>query len=64
MKTPFHVLGENETILHEADTENAAREWIKRYTRDGFGGWDFIALHFYGPEENEVLDTFNAPEAD
>jgi hypothetical protein len=63
MKTPFHVLGENETILHEAATESAAREWIRRYTRDGFGGWEFIALHFCGPEENTVIECFEAPEA-
>jgi len=62
MKTPFHVLGANEVILHEAETESAAREWISSYTQDGFRGFDFLALHFYGAEENEVIDTFDAPE--
>lgn len=65
--SPFIITGEDgDTVLHEANAEFQARDWVHGYTRGGdFGGWDWLTLQ--ARQRNgryEVIDMFAAPEVD
>ena len=60
IETKFHIFGcgTEDILFHETYTESEARQWVASYTRDGFGGHDYLRIDAYGNEENYPVEYF------
>lgn len=63
--TTRYILGNGSTELENFPTYDEAKDWLDRYTRHDFGGWDFISIVFYDATGARVVEyEGDAPDED